>query len=325
MGKILVTGGAGYVGSHAVRTLNDRKFQTVVIDNLSEGHREAVLGGDFVEGDVADRTTLDRVFSTHEIEAVMHFAARCYVGESVRDPLLYYRSNLADAFPLLEAMLRHQVRRFIFSSSCAVYGVPERVPIREDQAQAPVNPYGLTKHFLERILASLNDSQGMRTVCLRYFNAAGASRDARIGESHDPETHLIPRVLQVASGRQQDISIFGSDYPTPDGTCIRDYVHIEDLAEGHSAALRWLLDGGESEAFNLGSGRGWSVREVVETARQISGHPIPCRQAEPRPGDPPELVADPARAAKQLGWRARRSDLNRIIEDAWRWECNRRY
>ncbi len=322
---ILVTGGAGFVGSHTVRLLAGHGFVPVVLDDLSEGHREAVSSAELVEGDLGDESLLDRLFERHRFSAVLHFAGRCYVGESVRDPLRYYRENVAKAVPLLSRVVDAGVRRFVFSSSCGVYGDPRQLPMSEDHPCRPVNPYGHTKLFVERMLQGLENSHGLRWAALRYFNAAGASSDGRLGESHDPETHLIPRTLRAALGREPELTIYGTDYPTPDGTCVRDYVHVEDLARGHLAALQWLAGGQRSGAFNLGTGKGWSVREVVAAAQRVCGRPIPCREGPRRQGDPPELVADASRAERELGWRARHRNLDRTVADAWRWLRNPRY
>ncbi|GAB4232378.1 MAG: UDP-glucose 4-epimerase GalE [Acidobacteriota bacterium] len=322
--KVLVTGGAGYIGSHAVVALADTGFEPVTVDNLSEGHREAVLAGVLEVGDLSDQSFLDRVFSTHRPAAVMHFASRCYVGESVENPRRYYEENLGNALALLRAMLEHRVPWLIFSSSCATYGNPVRVPIPEDHPQDPVNPYGETKYFIERMLRWYDRAYGLRSVSLRYFNAAGADPDGRMGEAHDPETHLIPLVLRAALGKGP-VKVFGRDYPTRDGTCVRDYIHVTDLAAAHVRALQWLQETERTAAFNLGTGRGHSVAEVIRTAERVTGREVPVVPAPRRPGDPPELVADASRAAAELGWRAELSDLETIIRTAWRWELERRF
>ncbi|MFB3904683.1 MAG: UDP-glucose 4-epimerase GalE [Acidobacteriota bacterium] len=324
MQSCLVTGGAGYIGSHTVAELARRGYRPVVVDNLSEGHREAVVGVPLEIVDLGDENGLDQVFQTHHVEAVIHFAGLCYVGESVINPRLYFERNLGDALTLLRVMLRYDVKRFILSSTCATYGNPVRVPIDEAHPQDPVNPYGETKYFLERILRDYDRAYGLRFVALRYFNAAGASRDNRVGESHDPETHLIPRVLQAAKNGGA-IDVYGEDYPTPDGSCIRDYVHVEDLATAHVAALEWLSTADRSDAFNLGTGQGYSVKEVIEAARKITGCSVRVNVAPRRAGDPPALVADAQKAYRTLNWKPEHSDLDTVIRTAWQWELNRRY
>jgi len=317
---ILVTGGAGYVGSHACKALTGAGYKPVVYDNLSRGHREAVRWGPIVEGDLDDSARLIEAMHTHQITAVMHFAAFAFVGESVTDPELYYRNNVGGTLALLGAMRQAGVETIVFSSTCAVYGVPETVPIRETTAKAPLSPYGETKLAIERALHWYAGAYGMRYAALRYFNAAGADPDGEIGEDHEPETHLIPLVLRAALDRGDPVQIFGTDYPTPDGTAIRDYVHVTDLADAHVRALAYLAAGGDSLALNLGTGQGHSVREVVAAAGRIGGRPVPRREVPRRPGDPPELVADPAFARSRLGWRPRHSELDTIIRTALAWE-----
>jgi UDP-arabinose 4-epimerase len=317
--RVLVTGGAGYVGSHACKALRAAGHEPVAYDNLVYGHREAARWGPLETGDIADRARVDVVLEKYRPDALMHFAAYAYVGESVRDPGKYYRNNVSGSLTLLEAMRDHDIRFIVFSSSCATYGVPARVPIDEDAPQLPINPYGASKQMIERMLADFAAAHGIRYSCLRYFNAAGADSDGEIGELHDPETHLIPLVLQAALGQRPKVAIYGNDYPTPDGTCIRDFVHVSDLADAHVAALSYLTKGGNSVALNLGSGRGHSVREVIDVAKIIIGLDVPEVLAPRRPGDPPVLVADTARASQVLGWRAARSDLERVIADAWAW------
>ena len=316
---VLVTGGAGYIGSHACKALAGAGFQPVVFDNLSRGHREAVRWGPLVEGDLADRQRLCAALIEHKVEAVMHFAAYAYVGESVTDPALYYRNNLGGTLSLLEAMREAGIGEIVFSSTCATYGIPDRVPIREDAPQRPVNPYGETKLAIERALHWYAAAYGLRSVSLRYFNAAGADPEGEIGEHHEPETHLVPLVLQAALGQRPHIEIYGTDYPTPDGTAIRDYVHVCDLAIAHLRALERLRGGGGSAAVNLGTGQGHSVREVIAAAELASGRKVPARAAPRRPGDPPALVADPSLAGEILGWHPQHSDLDTIIRTSLAW------
>ncbi len=313
------------MGSHAVRELERQGLHPLTFDNLSQGHREAVLSGDFAQGDLADQKALDEVFASHSIDAVMHYASRCYVGESMEDPQLYYEQNLGNLLALLRSMRRHQVRKLVFSSSCAVYGNPTRIPIDEEHPLAPVNPYGETKYFIERMLRHYDRAYGLRFVSLRYFNACGASLDGRIGESHHPETHLIPRILGAARQQGGSLPIYGDDYPTPDGTCIRDYIHVLDLASAHLAAYRWLREGNPSEVFNLGTGTGYSVRQVVDGASRITGRRISPEIFPRRAGDPPQLVCASGKARRILGWAPRHSSLETILETAWKWECERCY
>jgi UDP-glucose-4-epimerase GalE len=324
MPAILVTGGAGYVGSHACKALAAAGHAPVAYDNLSRGHRELVRWGPLEVGDLADRARLDEVFARHRPAAVMHFAALAYVGESVQDPALYYRNNVGGTLELVEATRRAGVAAFVFSSTCSTYGVPERMPIDEDTPQRPINPYGATKLAIERMLADYGAAYGLRSVSLRYFNAAGCDPDGETGELHDPETHLIPRVLMAAAGEIEHVAVFGTDYPTPDGTCLRDYVHVADLAAGHVQALDYLARGGATAAVNLGTGRGFSVREVIAAAGEVTGRRIPVREAPRRPGDPPVLVADPARARRLLGFAPRYTELAPIVATAWRWHTRKR-
>lgn len=317
---ILVTGGAGYIGSHGCKALASAGWRPVVYDNLSRGHARAVRWGPLVEGDLHDGPRLAAAMREHAIAAVMHFAAFAYVGESVRDPELYYRNNVGGTLALFAAMREAAVGTIVFSSTCAVYGAPDRVPIAESTAKAPLNPYGETKLAVERALHWYGEAYGLRYAALRYFNAAGADPDSEIGEDHDPETHLIPRVIRAALGRGDPVEIYGTDYPTPDGTAIRDYIHVTDLAEAHVRALDYLERGGDNIAVNLGTGKGSSVREVVAAVERIAARPVPRREAARRPGDPSELVADPALAWDRLGWRARHSDLDSIVASALAWE-----
>jgi UDP-glucose 4-epimerase len=321
---ILVTGGAGYIGSHTLLSLLETGHRPVTVDNLSFGHRQAVLDGHFVKADLGDANALTRLFEKFPIKAVIHFAAFCYVGESVAEPRKYFDNNLVNGLNLLHAMLASGVERIIFSSSCAVYGEPQEIPIPESHPKNPINPYGTTKHFFEEILSAYHSAYGLDYVSLRYFNAAGADPLGRIGESHDPETHLIPLVLQTALGLRPEISIFGSNYPTPDGTCIRDYIHVCDLADAHVQALDYLLSGGKSACLNLGTGEGHSVKEVIERCRQICQRPITSMAAPPRPGDPPELVSAGDRAREILKWRPQYS-LSDIISTAWQWHQNPKF
>ncbi len=318
--RVLVTGGAGYIGSHVVRALHRAGHDALVFDNLSRGFERLVRGYKLVQGDIGDRGAV--LHSVRGCDAVMHFAAFALVGESVENPRLYYNNNVEKALVLLNASLEAGVRRFIFSSSCAVYGVPESMPITEDAPKDPVNPYGTTKLLLENALASYSRAFGLRYVALRYFNACGADENGECGELHDPETHLIPNALRAAAG-EQPLQLFGSDYPTPDGTCIRDYIHVSDLADAHLAALEYLAGGGQSQALNLGTGRGTSNREIVAEVERVTGRCLPVDIAPRRPGDPPILFADPTRAANVLGWRAKR-DLTNITTTAWNWMCRER-
>lgn len=319
MKTVLVTGGAGYVGSHACKALAAAGFLPVAFDNLARGHRESVRWGPLVQGDILDRPALDAALRQHAPIAVLHFAAFAYVGESVNEPGKYYRNNVAGSLTLLEAMRQAGIHQLVFSSSCATYGVPRTPLIAEDHPQEPINPYGASKLMTERMLRDYEAAYNLRAICLRYFNAAGADPAGETGEEHDPEPHLIPQVLDTAAGRQPHITIFGDSHGTPDGTCVRDYVHVSDLAEAHVLALRALQGGCASAAFNLGNGSGFSVREVIDTARAVTGRPIAVRVGPARPGDPPSLVADASRARTQLGWQPRIPRLADIVETAWRW------
>ncbi len=321
---ILVTGGAGYIGSHAVKELLRRGFQTVTLDNLSTGHRDLISGGAFVEADLRDTESVRRAFSEHSVEAVMHFAASCYVGESVEQPTKYYINNVVGGLNLLAAMLERKVEFLIFSSTCAVYGNPVTIPITEEHPQHPINPYGQTKSLFEDILRSHDRVYGLRSVSLRYFNAAGDDPEGGIGEVHDPETHLIPLALDAALGRRRRLSIYGADYNTPDGTCIRDYIHVCDLVDAHIRCLEYLFEGGPTNAFNLGTGRGRSVAEVIEAAERVTGRRIPKVNSQRRPGDPPELVASAEKIKRQLGWSPKHSSLDEILTTAWKWQQNLR-
>jgi len=316
---VLIAGGAGYIGSHTARLFERSGIGVVVVDDLSTGYRELVPdpATPFEQVDIKDRAALGEVFERHRPSGVVHFAARTYVGESVEDPSKYYHENVHGTWVLLEAMRAHGCRDIVFSSTCATYGEPQRIPIDEEHPQQPISPYGRTKLHMEHMMEDYGRAYGMRTAALRYFNAAGASQEGDLGEWHLPETHLIPLVLATALGEREEILIFGDDYPTPDGTCIRDYVHVEDLAAAHLAALRLLREGRERFACNLGTGTGFSVREVIDCAREVTGREIAERVTARRPGDPPELVSGGSRAVEELGWRPERPALADIVRDAW--------
>ncbi|NET35719.1 MAG: UDP-glucose 4-epimerase GalE [Cyanothece sp. SIO1E1] len=323
---ILVTGGAGYIGSHAVLALKQAGYGVVILDNLVYGHQdlvENILQVKLVVGDTNDRALLDQLFADHDIAAVMHFAAYAYVGESVTKPGKYYRNNVVGTLTLLEAMASASIQSFVFSSTCATYGVPKAVPIGEDHPQAPINPYGASKLMVERMLPDFDTAYGLKSVYFRYFNAAGAEPTGQLGEDHSPETHLIPLTLLTALGQRESISIFGTDYPTSDGTCIRDYIHVSDLADAHVLGLEYLLKGGTTEVFNLGNGNGFSVRQVIETAKQVTGREIKVVECDRRPGDPPSLVGSSDKARKILGWHPQYSDLGDILSHAWQWHQKR--
>ena len=312
---VLVVGGAGYIGSHAAHVLRRRGYEVIIYDNLSTGYRELAEGFELVVGDIADSVKLSAVL--RRCDAVMHFAAHAYVGESVENPKKYFRNNVTSAIALLDSVMESRVRKFIFSSTCAVYGNPVKVPITEDNPRQPVNPYGATKLAFENALEAYGRAYGLKYVSFRYFNAAGADESGTIGEKHEPETHLIPLILQAIQGKRAALEIFGDDYQTPDGTCIRDYIHVNDLAEAHVLGLEHLAKG-ESTAMNLGTGQGYSVQEVVSAVERVTGHTVPTHIGPRRPGDPAELVADPVRAEKLLHWKAKRS-LDEIIATAWEW------
>ncbi len=316
----LLIGGAGYIGSHMVKCLLEEGEPFVVLDNLSAGYRDAILGGHFVEGDCGSPDTVRDIVKRFKADTVMHFASFIQVGESVNQPAKYYINNVVNTLALLNAMVECGVKNFVFSSSAAVYGDAGAGPIREDHPCAPVSPYGRTKRMIEEVLQDFNRAYGLNYFALRYFNAAGADAKARIGERHNPETHLIPLVLQAASGRREAITLFGRDYPTPDGTCIRDYIHVEDLCEAHLFALRALRRGEKGGAFNLGTSSGFSVAEVLATARQVTGRPILSKDADRRPGDPAVLVADASLFQTAFGWTPQKRTLEPIVESAWRWE-----
>ena len=323
--SILVCGGAGYIGSHINKQLNMEGYDTVVFDNLVYGHREAVKWGEFVEGDLADTDSLEAVFQERQIDAVFHFAAYAYVGESVKEPEKYYYNNVANTLNLLKVMRKYGCNKIIFSSTCATYGEPERVPITEDMPQNPINPYGATKLMVERIFKDYSSAYGLQFAVLRYFNAAGADPDGEIGESHDPETHIIPLVLDAAGGQREDIKVFGTDYDTPDGSCVRDYIHVTDLASAHLLALHYLENGGESDFFNLGNAVGTSVLEVVEAAKRVTGKDFKVTFADRRPGDPAKLVGSSEKAQRVLGWKPKYGDIDTIVSHAWKWHEKKEY
>ncbi len=322
---ILVTGGAGYIGSHAVKVLQQVGYQVLILDNLVYGHQDIAetLGAELIVGDTNDRTLLDQLFRDRQISAVMHFAAYAYVGESVTQPDKYYRNNVVGTLTLLEAMVAANIKAFVFSSTCATYGIPQQIPMTEDHPQAPINPYGATKLMVERILQDFDVAYGLKSVIFRYFNAAGADPDGEIGEDHNPETHLIPLVLQTSLGKREAITVYGTDYPTADGTCIRDYIHVNDLADAHVLGLQYLLQGNKSEIFNLGNGNGFSVKEVIDTAKAITGKPINVIFGDRRVGDPPALVGSSEKARNILNWQPKYPDIKLILEHAWQWHQKR--
>lgn len=317
--EVLITGGAGYIGSHVLRALLKEGYQVIILDDLQGGHLEAITGGELVIGNVKDGDLLDSLFANHSFSGVFHFAAHCLVGESMTDPGKYYQNNICSGLPLLETMVRYGVKRFIFSSSAAVYGEPQQVPIPEDHPTHPTNPYGETKLAFERMLHWFDRAHDLRSISLRYFNAAGADPAGDIGEDHHPETHLIPLILDRALGRRRSFYVYGDDYPTRDGTCIRDYIHVNDLAKAHLLAFTALLQGKETTFYNLGNGTGYSVQEVVDVASQVVGKEIPVEKAKGRPGDPAVLVASAKRIKGELSWQPQFPDLQSIIETAWNW------
>ncbi|MFW5887544.1 MAG: UDP-glucose 4-epimerase GalE [Bacteriovoracia bacterium] len=322
MKSILVTGGAGYIGSHTVKLLNEQGYEPVVLDNLIYGHAEIVqnvLHTSLIVGDISDKDLVKKVIDQFDIEAVMHFSAFAYVGESVQNPSKYYHNNVNGTLNLLDTMVECGVKKFIFSSTCATYGMVEQVPIKEDHPQNPINPYGKSKLMVEQILKDYDLAYNLKSVCFRYFNAAGADPSGKLGEKHNPETHLIPLVLDVALERRDEIKIFGDDYDTPDGTCIRDYIHVFDLAQAHILGLEYLNEKNYSDAFNLGNGKGYSVKEVIQTAQKVTGRPIKIEIANRRAGDPPKLIGSAEKAQKILKWKTKYSDLDLIIDHAWKW------
>ncbi|KAI8916277.1 hypothetical protein EDD86DRAFT_198183, partial [Gorgonomyces haynaldii] len=316
--KVLVCGGAGYIGSHLVREISKLDYQVVVFDNLSKGHKEAVpSNATFELGDIRNKDDLERMFSKHRPDAVFHFCASIEVGESVIDPLKYYDNNVSGTVVLLQAMQKYQTKYFIFSSTAALFGLPKKIPIESDDPTFPINPYGDTKLAVENILKWCDQAFGLKSVCLRYFNACGADAQGDLGEDHEPESHLIPIVLQVPLGKREKVYIFGSDYQTPDGTCVRDYVHVTDLATAHIKALEYLIKHNKSDRFNLGSGKGYSVKEIIEAARRVTGHPIPADLKDRRPGDPDILIADSQKAEQVLGWKRQYDTIDSIVATAW--------
>lgn len=319
---ILVTGGAGYIGSHTVAEFQARGEEVIVLDNLQKGHAEAVLAPSFYQGDLRDSNLLDEIFTEHDVEAVIHFAADSLVGESVSNPLKYYQNNVASTLNLVTKMKEHGVGKIVFSSTAAAYGEPQNIPIQESDPTLPTNPYGETKLAIEKMLHWCDQAYGIHFVALRYFNAAGADPMGRIGEDHHPETHLIPLILQAALGQRESITIFGQDYPTSDGTCVRDYIHVLDLAQAHYLALHKLRETNESGIYNLGNGQGFSVAQVIEAARKVTGHPIPAQWGERRAGDPAVLIASSQLAQKELGWIPQWNRLEQMIETAWNWHKN---
>jgi UDP-glucose 4-epimerase len=318
-----VVGGAGYIGSHMVLNLTEAGHDVVVFDSLSAGYADAVIGAPLVEADLADAAALDKVFSDGQFDVVMHFASSIQVGESVQKPDLYYRNNVSNTLNLLDAMVKHNVKHFIFSSTAAIFGEPEYSPIDEAHPKNPINPYGRTKWMVEQILQDYDHAYGLKSVCLRYFNAAGADSQARVGERHEPETHLIPLVLQAACGQREHISVFGRDYNTPDGTCLRDYIHVSDLCDAHALAIDYVVEHNQSAQFNLGNGQGFSVQQVIDVAKTVTGKRIEIVDAERRAGDPAELVADSTQAQKVLGWTPRYADLNTLVAHAWTFMVSR--
>jgi UDP-glucose 4-epimerase len=318
--KILVVGGAGYIGSHMVKQLAQAGSDVITLDNLSYGYRDAVKYGEFIEGDLGDREVLDSIFSAGDIDAVMHFAGFIQVGESVIKPSMYYHNNVTNTLTLLDAMLHHQVKNFIFSSTAAIFGEPDYTPIDEKHNRQPINPYGHSKLMIEQALDDYDKAYGMRATCLRYFNAAGADPEGELGERHVPETHLIPLILQAASGRREDIKVFGDDYATDDGTCVRDYIHINDLCEAHSLALQKMVADDKSARYNLGNGKGFSVRQVIDVAKHVSGNDFKVSIEPRRSGDPAVLVADATLAKNELNWQPKFAELEDIVKTAWQWE-----
>jgi UDP-glucose 4-epimerase len=324
--SILVTGGAGYIGSHAVKALEARGLKVTILDNLVYGHRdlvEANFKAELIAGEISDKSLLAKIFSSHKIDAVMHFAAYAYVGESVTDPAKYYQNNVVGTLSLLDSMREHGISNLVFSSTCATYGMPQYIPIDENHPQNPINPYGFSKLAIERILQDYDHAYGLKSIIFRYFNAAGADPEGLLGEDHNPETHLIPLVLQAAGGQRSSVSIFGTDYDTPDGTCIRDYIHVTDLAEAHVLGLEYLWKNQLSEIFNLGNGNGFSVREVVDTVKKLTGNEVTAIECPRRAGDPSALIGSATRAREVLNWQPQYPQLESIIQHAWNWHQHR--
>lgn len=324
---ILIVGGAGYIGSHVNKALTEAGYETLVLDNLSYGHEEAVKWGTFCKCDLKDIEELDEVFEKYDITAVMHFSSFIEVGESVQNPEKYYTNNVVNTMNLLKVMLKHDVKKFIFSSTCATYGVPQKIPLVEDHPQNPINPYGWTKLMVERILKDYDTAYGLKSVILRYFNASGADKSGEIGEAHNPESHLIPLILDAAIGKRDDIKIFGTDYDTPDGTCIRDYIHVTDLADAHVLSLQYLEDDNDSNEFNLGNGQGFSVREVIDSVKKVTGRDFKVVETERREGDPAILIGSSKKAKDTLKWDPQYVEIDKIVESAWNWhkKLNKEY
>lgn len=316
---ILIVGGAGYIGSHVNKVLNERGYETIILDNLSYGHEESVKWGTLCKCDLANINEVDDIFTKYDINAVMHFSSFIDVGESVRNPEKYYNNNVVNTMNLLNVMLKHDVKKFIFSSTCATYGIPQKIPLTENHPQNPINPYGWTKLMVERILKDYDTAYGLKSVILRYFNASGADESGIIGEWHNPETHLIPLILDAAMGKREDIKIFGTDYDTPDGTCIRDYIHVTDLADAHILSLEYLNKNNQSNQFNLGNGQGFSVREVIESVKRVTGRNFNVTQTQRREGDPAILIGSSKKAKNTLGWDPQYVNIDKIIETAWNW------
>lgn len=323
--NILVCGGAGYIGSHTVPLLLEEGFKVIVLDNLSRGHRESLDGFPvtFIQGNFGDTRLLEDIFRTHSVEAVIHFGGYTYVGDSVKEPAIYYQNNLIETFNLLNVMLKYACKRFVFSSTCSTYGVPQKEVLNEAHPQKPINPYGKTKLMVEQILADYDIAYQFKSMCLRYFNASGASSDGKRGEDHRPETHLIPLLLKAIQGKEPPLTVFGEDYATRDGTCIRDYIHVEDLADAHLSALKQLLKGESSQAYNLGTEKGFSVLEILKMAEQVTGKKVPHQIGTRRAGDPACLIADASKARQELGWVPKRSQLDYILSTAWKWLENK--
>ncbi len=319
---VLIAGGAGYIGSHTVKYMLDKDYKVVVVDNLVYGHKEAVLTKNFEQIDLADKKAIDSVFKKYKIDAVIHFAAYAYVGESVTEPKKYYQNNVVNTLNLLDTMIENEVKNIVFSSTCATYGNPQYTPIDEKHPQNPINPYGKTKLMIEKIMEDYDRAYGLKYIALRYFNAAGCDAQGELGEDHNPETHLIPLVLKAIKGEVPKLTVFGTDYDTPDGTCIRDYIHIEDLADAHFLAVEKLLKGGNSDYINLGTGIGTSVKEIIEVAKKVTGKDVPLVYGKRREGDPPRLFASNEKAKKELDWQPKYLNVDNIIETAWNWEQN---